>query len=569
MAAPITKALALILSLALTVSFVSPGVFAFGNVASRFSGGSGSEDDPYLISSAAELDELASRVNGGESFSGLYVLLTEDIDVSAISGGSFTTPVGTESSPFRGNFSGGGHTLSGLGVSAPDDAAPRGLFGRIVGGSVRDLTVSSALVRGGAHTGGVVGSAENAVIENVSFSGEVSGAAGTGGIAGAIEGGIVSDCSFTGSVTGSSGAGGLFGSCASVSVSNCSSDASVEGAEYVGGLFGIAQELEGFGLRSRGTVSAPDQAGGVCGFCFDSYFGDCVNSASVIGTDRRMGGIAGTARGSSFLRCENGGNVYGETFVGGLIGSLCGCSLSYCLNVGAVSGKNYIGGIAGWSDDGAEFGDSGLVNVFFGCMNAGRVTGEWGVGGLIGDSHDAEAEDCFSTGAVTSVEYAGGLAGYAAESAFSRCYSVGTVAAESSAGALAGKVSYLGASFENCFFLEGCCPSGDIYGVSRGAFELLNASAYEGFDFENVWEILPAGYPYARLRSVSPPPPLSGDADGDGRVTVSDALLILRFALGLLSPSPLELFRADADMNGAADVPDALAALRSALGIGG
>ena len=51
------------------------------NVASKWSGGSGTLDDPYEISSGEELALLAQNVNAGNSYSGTYFELTADIDL--------------------------------------------------------------------------------------------------------------------------------------------------------------------------------------------------------------------------------------------------------------------------------------------------------------------------------------------------------------------------------------------------------------------------------------------------------------------------------------------------------
>lgn len=58
-----------------------------------------------------------------------------------------------------------------------------------------------------------------------------------------------------------------------------------------------------------------------------------------------------------------------------------------------------------------------------------------------------------------------------------------------------------------------------------------------------------------------------GDPDGDGAVTVSDALFALRAAAGLLSPTEEEEARADSDLDGVITVADALSALRCAVGL--
>ncbi len=67
--------------------------------------GSGTSDNPYLISSVSDWDAFTVHVNRGNSFSGQYVKLTTDI-------GTVTTMAGTYGSLFSGYFDGNGHTLT-------------------------------------------------------------------------------------------------------------------------------------------------------------------------------------------------------------------------------------------------------------------------------------------------------------------------------------------------------------------------------------------------------------------------------------------------------------------------
>lgn len=60
--------------------------------------------------------------------------------------------------------------------------------------------------------------------------------------------------------------------------------------------------------------------------------------------------------------------------------------------------------------------------------------------------------------------------------------------------------------------------------------------------------------------------PVSGDINGDGLVTSSDALLALRYALGLIGGSALDLAEADMNGDGVVDSSDALIILRRTLG---
>lgn len=68
--------------------------------------GAGTEDDPYLISSADDWNKFASNVSVGFNYSGKYVKLTEDISVTTMVGNS-------ETNSFQGTFLGDGeHTLT-------------------------------------------------------------------------------------------------------------------------------------------------------------------------------------------------------------------------------------------------------------------------------------------------------------------------------------------------------------------------------------------------------------------------------------------------------------------------
>jgi hypothetical protein len=58
-----------------------------------------------------------------------------------------------------------------------------------------------------------------------------------------------------------------------------------------------------------------------------------------------------------------------------------------------------------------------------------------------------------------------------------------------------------------------------------------------------------------------------GELDGDGKVTVSDALLALRIAAELLAPSDAQASAGDFDGDGRITAADALSALRCAVGL--
>lgn len=84
---------------------------------------------------------------------------------------------------------------------------------------------------------------------------------------------------------------------------------------------------------------------------------------------------------------------------------------------------------------------------------------------------------------------------------------------------------------------------------------------YDGVAFGTVTVVISGG-------SDVPPEPVvtMGDVNGDGTVDVSDALLVLRFAMGIIDELPVPA-AADVDASGGADLGDALLILRAAMGL--
>ena len=119
-----------------------------GKPAEKFAGGAGTVDDPYKISTGAELAYLAGKVNGGESYSGEYFKLTNDIRLNeqdVPTGGNSWTPIGNSSNKFQGTFDGDGHTISGLYITATGSGAGNlGLFGNLGNSAV----IKNLIVKG-------------------------------------------------------------------------------------------------------------------------------------------------------------------------------------------------------------------------------------------------------------------------------------------------------------------------------------------------------------------------------------------------------------------------------------
>lgn len=102
-----------------------------GTSATEFKFGSGTQEDPYLITNGAELRYLANQVNSGNAYDGSYFELISDIDFND----KEWTPIGNYTNPFKGAFNGAGHTIANLTIptssSLPTSITAYGFFGSI------------------------------------------------------------------------------------------------------------------------------------------------------------------------------------------------------------------------------------------------------------------------------------------------------------------------------------------------------------------------------------------------------------------------------------------------------
>lgn len=104
------KFISLFITICLLMTFV-PMQMVYAD--SAFSGGNGTMDDPYLITSANDFKQLATEVNGGNNYSNTYFKIpetvTETIELSTDDG---YVPIGNDTNQFEGTFDGGNHTIN-------------------------------------------------------------------------------------------------------------------------------------------------------------------------------------------------------------------------------------------------------------------------------------------------------------------------------------------------------------------------------------------------------------------------------------------------------------------------
>ncbi|MFR9535004.1 MAG: hypothetical protein SNG49_09280, partial [Rikenellaceae bacterium] len=126
-------------------------------------------DNTYTITTAEQLAWIAGQVNTGVSFSGMTVLLANNIELTTANVSTICNwvPIGSSSFSFSGTFDGQNHTISGLHINT--DATHQGLFG-VLGeyAVVQNVGVINTTITAGSYVGAIAGSmAATGTIKNV------------------------------------------------------------------------------------------------------------------------------------------------------------------------------------------------------------------------------------------------------------------------------------------------------------------------------------------------------------------------------------------------------------------
>ena len=197
----------------------------------------GTSADPYQLDSAGDLLGLSDEVNAGNSFTGKYIVLTDDIDynVGWVAAMNETTgalqgnapknqwiPIGDGTNKFLGTFDGQGNTIRGIYVDIEGQHA--GFFGYLGDGGVgeaKNFQLVNSYIKGvdervGGLAGVVAGKATNVYVDAYVIGDDKE----IGGIAGRMQGGntkTIDTCWFDGFVgrfstaTNTSYIGGIVG----------------------------------------------------------------------------------------------------------------------------------------------------------------------------------------------------------------------------------------------------------------------------------------------------------------------------------------------------------------------
>jgi hypothetical protein len=258
----------------------------------QYGGGSGTENDPYLIRTAEQMNAIgASQTDWDKHFQ-----LRADIDLSEYAGTAYNI-IGTEvmNESFTGVFDGNDHKISNFSLNSARQKYT-GLFGYVTGQVINLGLINPDVFSQGSHVGA---------------------------LAGYLESGTITSCYAKGAnVSGDDYIGGLVGSCTG-RVNKSYSTGSVVGDTFVGGLIGIINNSTVNMSYSKASVSGHREVGGFAGKTIDdtSVVSNCYATGSVNG-DIYVGGLVGQVERGRAYKSYSTGSVSGGQYVGGLTGNI-------------------------------------------------------------------------------------------------------------------------------------------------------------------------------------------------------------------------------------------------------
>lgn len=368
----------------------------------------------YTISTATQLNQLASVVNSGNSLSNETIIQLADIDVNPgkwtenadgtttfknnpsewqVIGSTtydYDTNAVSNTKSFAGIYDGKKHKIEGVYI-ANNTRDQVGLFA-INDGSVKNIILKNSIIKGRYNIGGIVsGNNEGATIENCENYADASGTRSVGGI-----------CSWS--------QGTIYNSKNYGQISSRTETGWKLEIEHIGGIVGWGDnnitKCENYGKiipTTSGTKVDYCGVGGIVGSSENINIKECKNSGEVSSNVICSGGIIGVKMGivqnCTIAKCYNNGTVNGRCS-GGINGAGKNLKIQDCYNTGTIQGNQNIGGITGWLD-----ANGSLTN----CYNIGKVSGtpeKW-VGGVLGRYNDLPTlSNCYNLN--TSSAYAVG-----------------------------------------------------------------------------------------------------------------------------------------------------------------
>ncbi len=510
----------------ITLFGVTTTSFTVNAATLEFAGGSGTENDPYLI-------ETKYHLNNVRNYQSAYFKMKTDIVFSeedfVEQGDFYNNGVGWEPiEEFTGYFNGDGYAVKGMvskkgGIfDAINTAVVENL--RIIEAKYAPVTESTSNI----YIGSIANSMNNSTINNCHNETNIelnsNGRLRVGGIVGTTgnnKNNII-NCTNKGNLSATC-VGGIVGVGNNVTISNCkntgeiSAYATLNSGAYAGGIAGLSRgSIDN--CYNTGYISLlfedslenylySHYCGGIVGDGYKTIISTCYNTANISGvvedSSLYLGGIAGWTPDGAISKSYNIGSLKAEGTskahgsvdhikVGGIIGEACSSSIiNCCYNIGNVEAVSFstdavtvsfAGGIAGNVSDGKT--------KVYDCFNIGNVNAEHKI--------DVEKDGSALAGGIFGAVMNGGKV--------NNCYNMGKVTASSNLVSVKyGGVSSQGrtGTIDSCYYLDIVdIGIGDSKGNAViGKIEDFSTSTFfKEFDFIDIWTINgPEGYPFPSL----------------------------------------------------------------------
>ncbi len=462
-----------------------------GCLLGQYSGGSGTESDPYQIATATDLINLGKTTTHYSKF----FILTANIDLAgytftrAVIAPDINTNSGFTGTQFNGKFNGNGHIVSNLTINGTSRDYI-GLIGYTTSAAViNNLSLISVNIFGHNLVGGLIGYNNYGTISNSYTSGTTNGYSSVGGLVGFNDYGTISVSYSTVKVFGNGlNIGGLVGS-------------SYRGTISYSYFYLFGGPNNGYGTALDDSQIVDQQS--FIGFDFAGNSSDGTNDYWTIeaghmprltwqeapGLEPPLHHIATTLSGTGYAddpfiiasiedilefrnnstlrigyyRMENDidltGTTYTEAFIPetfngifngnghsisnltiaanldniGLFSTLYGSINNLALINNDIGGGSFVGGMVGYSN----------YSIISNSYTTGTVNGSNYVGGLAGDAY--KISNCYTTGTVNGSYYVGGLIGNVG--VISNCHTIGAAIGISYVGGLAGYGGVISSSY--------------------------------------------------------------------------------------------------------------------------
>ncbi|MBS7343313.1 MAG: hypothetical protein KIH02_09315 [Parabacteroides sp.] len=358
------------------------GVSAWGQD-NIFSGGSGTETDPYLIKTVGDLKEMV-KVNREPA----HFRLNNDIDL----GERKWTPLKWVSYEDV-VFDGAGYSITGLYIDGDDmtsgsdyTAYQAGLFSTIDRITIKNLTVEGKIINAKCQVGGICGYSNNTIIENCCNRVNITAVS-------TVQNAVPNNnILMVGGIVGANGG----------TINKCWN----EGVIKIDGK-SIIDDPIGFYL------------GGICGMSTSSI-SRCYNKgglkilAEKLISNFYVGGICGLMQGVPLENCYNQGAIdvskcstTGTVYVGGITGNgelAVGeaITIQYCYNTGSLIGneQSVIGGICGLLKCGWIDVINKITNNYYLTQEGINAVGKQAEGTVVENTVESKNNPAFTTGEV-------------------------------------------------------------------------------------------------------------------------------------------------------------------------